>query len=189
MLAVMGVVAVGCSTPGPALLPAPPPEISVWIAGDSLASVLGASMSPRPHAVVSGGAGFTSYAPGNILANTEEHIALYGQPETLLVHGGVSDSPRATTSEIIAGMEAYKAAMLALGIRLIWIAQPGYTYFDQVAPLSVWALSQPESIDCRDQSGWSIDGVHPVDSTLIARCVDAALVDLGVEFKLPVPIP
>ncbi len=187
----MGLVAVGCTKSGPAALPAPPPEISVWITGDSLASGTGYEMRPRPHSVLSGGAAFTEYAPGLILDNTEEHIALYGQPETLLVLGGVADTPRAETSEIIAGMEEFKAAMLARGIRLIWIAEPSYgALAPKVAPLSAWAFGQPESIDCLSQAGPAmLDGVHLVSYTLFAQCVDAELVKLGVEFNLPVSIP
>jgi hypothetical protein len=157
------------------------------MAGDSLSWGTAQEMRPRPYSVATGGAGFTQYAFGSILHNVETAIAQYGRPETLLVMGGVSDTPRATTEESLAGMEEFKAAMAALGLRLIWVAEPGFSYEAQLEPLSEWMLDQPESIDCREHKGWSIDGVHPESYVGMAACVDAALVDLGVEFTLPPP--
>ncbi len=154
--------------------------------GDSLASGTAAAMRPRPHQVVSGGGAFTEYAPSLILDVTLAHIDQHGPPETMLVIGGVADVQRAAAAEVIAGMELFKAEMESRSIRLIWIAEPGFTFADKLEPVSEWVLTQPESIDCRAYKGWSIDGVHPVDYTPFARCVDAQVAALGVEFTLPV---
>lgn len=161
----------------------PPPSAPVWIVGDSLASGTGYAMVPRPHQIVSGGAAFTEYAPSLIIDNTEAHIAQHGAPETMLVIGGVGDVQMADAAEIIAGMEQFESAMQAHGIRLIWVAEPGFTFVNELVPLANWMLAHPDSIDCRYYKGWSIDGVHPVDYTDFARCVSAHVAALGVDFE------
>jgi hypothetical protein len=176
-------VLAGCSPPPPGVSVEPPPSAAVWIVGDSLASGTAYAMNPRPHQVVSGGAAFTEYAPSLILDNTQAHIGEHGPPETMLVIGGVGDVQMASPAQIIAGMEQFKAEMLAHGIRLIWIAEPGFTFVNELVPLADWVFAQPESIDCRFHKGWSIDGVHPVDYTSFAACVNNALNAMGVAFE------
>jgi hypothetical protein len=186
--AVLLAVAAGCSS-SPTRLPVPPPDISVWMVGDSLSWGTAQEMNPRPYPVVSGGAGFTEYAFALVLDNVTQAIAQHGQPETMLVMAGVADTPKATTEESLAGMEEFDAAMTALGIRLIWVAEPGFSYATQLEPLSDWVLGHPESIDCRQFKGWTVDGVHPEDYNAMADCVNGALVDLGVQFTVPDPVP
>jgi hypothetical protein len=176
-------VLAGCAAPPAVESVEPPPSISVWIVGDSLASGTAYAMVPRPHQVVSGGAAFTEYAPSLIIDNTEAYIAQHGAPETMLVIGGVGDVQMADAPEIIAGMEQFESAMQAHGIRLIWVAEPGFTFVNELVPLANWMLTHPDSIDCRFHKGWSIDGVHPVNYSAFGGCVSNAVAALGVTFE------
>jgi hypothetical protein len=171
----------GCTTSVVREVP-PSPDMSVWMVGDSLASGTVEDMVPRPFAAVSPGAGFTPHPPTMVIDTATEAIEAFGAPETLLVMAGVGDTPGAPTEEIIAGMEEFLAAMQPYGMRIIWIAQPGYTYAQQLEPISQWMFTQPESIDCRFHKGTSIDGVHPDYYTPISMCVSAELADMGVVF-------
>jgi hypothetical protein len=183
-------VAAGCTTAPTSSSPLPPPTVSVWFAGDSNAGHTSDLMVPRPWHSAVGGSGFTTSALSLVLDNTEAQIAQYGAPETLLVMAGVVDTPHRPTADIIAGMEEFKAAMLAHGVRLIWVAEPAWKFADRVEPLSQWALSQPESIDCRSAAGAAdYDGVHPKSFANLARCMDLAVAALGVEFHARVPTP
>ena len=183
-LVVVGALLSGCTRPVVRDYP-PPPTISVWMTGDSLASGTAADMVPRPFATVSPGAGFTEYPPSMVIETTTEAIEAYGPPDTLLVMAGVGDTPVASTEESIAGMQEFLQAMEPYGMRIIWIAEPGYSFVEKLEPLSQWMFSQPESVDCRAYKGSSTDGVHPFDYAPIARCVSARLAEMGVEFTIP----
>jgi hypothetical protein len=183
---VVVVVSLLSACTGPVVRDYPPsPDISVWMVGDSLASGTAADMVPRPYAAVSPAAGFTTYPPTMVIDTATEAIEAFGAPETMLVMAGVGDTPVATTEESIAGIEEFVAAMEPYGMRIIWIAEPGYSFAEKLEPLSQWMFSQPESIDCRFYKGTSTDGVHPFDYTPISRCVSANLVEMGVEFTVP----
>jgi len=179
-----GALLSACTRPVARAYP-PPPDISVWMTGDSLASGTSVDMVPRPFAAVSQAAGFTEFAPTRVVDTITSAIAAHGAPDTLLVMAGVGDTPVATTEQSIAGMEAFVQAMEPYGMRIIWIAEPGYTLAAKLEPLSQWMFTQPESVDCRVYKGVSTDGVHPVDYGPFASCVNAELAKMGVEFTVP----
>jgi hypothetical protein len=174
----------GCVTPSSSQQ-APTPEVPAWMVGDSNAGAASNVLSPRPYNGAVGASGYTTRSKSTILDNTLVLFDRYGVPETLLVMGGVVDSVQAPSAEIIAGMEELKAVMLALGLRLIWVLEPEYTYAANMAPLVAWQLGQPESVDCRAYQGPSLDGVHPSDYRAFGQCIDRALADLGVDFTPP----
>jgi hypothetical protein len=183
LVAVAGVLLSACTTPVRRAYP-PPPTVSVWMTGDSLASGTATDMVPRPYATVSPAAGFTEYPPSMVIDTTLAAIQAHGAPDTLLVMAGVGDTPVATTAESIAGMEAFLDAMEPYGMRIIWVAEPGYRFVQKLEPLAQWMFSQPESIDCRHTKGTSVDGVHPANYAPIARCVSASLLQMGVQFTI-----
>jgi hypothetical protein len=155
--------------------------------GDSLASGTGTIMRPNPYIAVAAAAGFTDNSKNKVIDVAETALAQYGQPETMLVMSGVGDTPAAETAEILAGMEAFRDNMEARGIRLIWIAEPGYSFEEQLEPLSQWMFAQDESIDCRIHAGSSYDGVHPVSYRSLSQCVNARLAEMGVTFYVQPP--
>ncbi len=156
----------------------------MWLVGDSLGAGTAELMAPNPYMKVGPGAGFTEYAPSLALGLALEAIAQHGAPETMLVMAGVGDTPRAATPEILAGMEDFSDQMEALGVRLVWIAEPGYTYKQKLEALSQWMFTQPESVDCRIHAGSSFDGVHPLDYSGLAQCVSQEVANLGIDFHL-----
>lgn len=176
--------AAGCTGTPQGYVSLAPPEMSVWIVGDSLGSGTAVAMDPKPYMAVGPGAGFTQSAPSLALQVAEDAIAEHGPPETMLVMAGVGDTPGAESPPILAGMEQFKTEMEALGIRLVWIAEPGYTLADELEPLSQWMFTQPESVDCRIHAGSSFDGVHPLDYSSMAECVSQEVDDLGVQFYI-----
>lgn len=183
-LVVVAALLSACTRPVPRDYP-PPPTITAWMTGDSLASGTSVDMVPRPFAAVSQAAGFTEKAPTMVVDTITTAIQAHGAPDTLLVMAGVGDTPVATTEESIAGMEAFLQAMEPYGMRIIWIAEPGYALAAKLEPLSQWMFTQPEWVDCRVYKGVSTDGVHPVDYGPFSRCVSAELAKMGVEFTIP----
>jgi hypothetical protein len=181
LLAPLSLVVGACASPVSAP-PPPGPDMSVWMAGDSNAGATASTMNPAPYNAAAGGSGFTLYSARLIQETIQERIDTYGPPETLLVIGGVIDSVRATSAEIIAAMADFETDMTAQGIRVVWIAEPAWTLAAEVAPLSAWILTRPDHIDCRAYAISSYDGVHPIDFKPFAACVNTEAAALGVTF-------
>ena len=182
LVAVFAVLAGSCSTsPRPALAPPPPDDTPVWMLGDSMAWATAARLRPLPYVAAVGASGFTTGSRTLILENVLPLLDQYPNPTHVLVMGGANDiKVGITTQDIVDGMLALEAEMTARGITTVWIAEPAWALAERLDPVADWINSQPLSIDCRAYAGSSVDGIHPADYVPMARCIDAALVDLGI---------
>jgi hypothetical protein len=137
-------------------------------------------MYPHPYRTAQGGTGFTTARLEVVSDQISSEIAEHGAPETIVIMAGVIDvSKGATTAAIIAEMASVEADLVSQDINVVWLAEPGWTYAAQLAPIVDWVKTRPNWIDCRASAGASQDGIHPNSYTAMAACVNVELAGLG----------
>ncbi len=177
--AVVALFALSACQAQPVAGPVPVPATSVWFVGDSVAHGVSMHMPSQPFRGARGGAGFTHGALNDVTTNTLALLDEHGvTPELMLVMAGVNDLSRGlvTPQDVVTGMVAFEGAMAERGIPVRWVLEPRWS-ITQLDTVNAWLLAnRPDAIDCRAFAGpATIDTVHPVSYTGIARCVDEAL--------------
>jgi hypothetical protein len=137
------------------------------------------TMPSQPYPAARDGASFTElpFGFGTITANTLERLGDDHLPATMLVMGGANDVLVGVAPDrVIAEMQSFEEQVGALGVTVRWVLEPELAATGGLAALNRWLLdNRPDAIDCRSAAGPSLDGIHPVDYSAFALCVDDAL--------------
>jgi hypothetical protein len=182
VLATTSLVSGACTGQMPAGPPAPGPERSAWMAGDSNGGAIASTMVPGPFHISVGASGFTTRTRTRILDNTQAQIDKHGPPETMLVTGGVLDlMVGASAQEVIDEMTTFENAMVAQGMTVVFVVEPTFTLEAVYEPVADWINAHHYHVDCSYHDGYTQDGIHPVYFKPIAACVNAQLDALGIE--------
>ena len=186
-LAVLAAVAIaaGCTAQpsyegGSAVYGGPPPETSVWFAGDSVAYHTARHMPIEPYwRPAVGASGFTvsdEHLNGRILDNVLAQDPVTHQPDVVLAMGGTNDfSILMTPEQLIEAMDEFETTLADLGITTRWVLEPAWGHLPKFESVYEWQLSRPGAIDCTYYKGQSWDGIHPMNYTYLSLCINEAV--------------
>lgn len=155
-----------------ACVPPPVPSSApTWMFGDSIAGGSTASYfgtrSLEAFNATRGGGGFIRENSGlNIVTRAQQFIDANGAPRRALIMGGVNDV-NYPLADVLVAMQSFEDDLIAQGIEVVWLTEPGWARAEWLAPLNDWIRGRANSIDCAPviaDSGYAApDQVHPSD--------------------------
>ena len=102
------------------------------------------------------------------------------KPKVVVINGGANDYYESLPATI-AAMQHLEAAVVARGIRVVWLSEPYYAGDRQafVTQVDQWVASRPGNVNCNPKvlPLGSTDSVHPTDPgyRALAACAIASV--------------